>query len=439
MSRQAVRGNARAIAARKASAVRPTVIIIGPPWPRSAALRVIQNQVHYYRARGYFTIFIGVPFVWYFKHVPENSPNLCQGVTDLDARKIFVAAFDEALYESAAFRARHLRAFSRGTVLNWQVAMARAARLPQAELNFLRALRVDVLHVNHLYTLGFALDLREQLSAASSIPLILETHDIQSRLTHRKRDCNPRTRKSDTLARLIESEIELLRKATVLVHLSLDDCDFFRKRIPSKPQFHTIPALDERFMARLNSAPATMKPFDLLFVGQWHAANLDAMRWFFRRVWPLISRRGFTLKIAGMIGPMVEYKSPRLFEVFRHCFAGEVEDVIPYYRAARCVIAPMRWGTGISIKTIEALALGKSFVGTSTALRGLPAHRLKEAGIVPHVAPKSFARGIVRVLSSSAVPTLANLHAREDIFSLRESFASRDRALNAAIAGAPKT
>jgi hypothetical protein len=41
-------------------------------------------------------------------------------------------------------------------------------------------------------------------------------------------------------------------------------------------------------------------------------------------------------------------------------------------RAARCVSATMVSGTGISIKTIEALALGKPFVGTSKAYRGMP-------------------------------------------------------------------
>ena len=439
MSRQAGRGKARAIASRKISAVRRTVIIVGPPWPRSAALRVIQNQIHYYRSRGFFTVFVGVPFVWYFKHVPAKTPYLRQDVTDLDADKVLVASFDADLYESPAYLARHRRAFSRGTVLDWQVAMARASRLPRKEIDCLRARRVAAMHVNHLYTLGFALDLRKQLSAGGNIPIVLETHDVQSRLTHRKRDCNPRTRMPDALATLANSEIALLRNVDVLVHLSLDDYAFFRKRLPRKPQFLTIPAPDERFKSSLNSIATPIEPFDLLFVGQWHAANLDAMRWFFRRVWPLIARRRLSLKIVGMIGAMVEYRSPQLFESSRSFFAGEVEDLIPFYRAARCVIAPMQWGTGISIKTIEALALGKSFVGTTAALRGLPMDRLKKAGIVPYDRPKSFAEAIVRALTNEVELKRASTQAPEDIFSVRESFASRDRALDAALAGVLRT
>ena len=49
-------------------------IIVGPPWPRSGTARVIQNQIRYYRERGFFTVFIAVPFLWYSIHVAQN-PN----------------------------------------------------------------------------------------------------------------------------------------------------------------------------------------------------------------------------------------------------------------------------------------------------------------------------------------------------------------------------
>jgi hypothetical protein len=52
------------------------VIIVGPPWPRSAVVRVIQSQIRYYRDRGFFTVFIGAPFLWYFRHVPKMPEDL---------------------------------------------------------------------------------------------------------------------------------------------------------------------------------------------------------------------------------------------------------------------------------------------------------------------------------------------------------------------------
>ena len=43
-----------------------TVIITGPPWPRSGTGRVMQSQIQFYRSRGYRTVFIADPIRWNF-------------------------------------------------------------------------------------------------------------------------------------------------------------------------------------------------------------------------------------------------------------------------------------------------------------------------------------------------------------------------------------
>jgi glycosyltransferase involved in cell wall biosynthesis len=131
---------------------------------------------------------------------------------------------------------------------------------------------------------------------------------------------------------------------------------------------------------------------------------------------------------------MVKRDLPQLHDTFRSHFAGEVADLIPYYRAARCVIAPMVSGSGISIKTIEALALGKPFVGTSKAFRGMPMDRLKAAGVQAHDEPQAFADAIVHALFSEREAQALSRDAYDTVFSARASFAARDEALRAATA-----
>jgi len=410
----------------------PTVIIVGPPWPRSAAIRVIQNQVQFYRERGFRTAFVGVPFYWYVKHVPQSSKGLTEAINELDADKIFTAIFDQKTFDSAKYKASNRHALL-GTVLDWQVVIARAARLSDEDTDSLGDLRGTLFHVNHLYTLGFALDLRKRLFGANSkLPLILETHDVQSHLTHEKRDRNPGTGRPDSLRRLIRSETTLVEKADVLVHLSLDDMKFFQTCLPSKPQFLAFPTIDEKFRSIVRTASMPAEAIDLLFVGQWHPANLGALKWFFEEIWPLIARRHYKVRIVGQIGQLMQRSLPQLYDDFRSFFVGEVVDLVPYYRAARCVIAPMLSGTGISIKTIEALAMGKPLVGTSKAFRGMPIERLKEAGIQAFNDPQSFAQAISRSLSAEHDAAAASRAAYDDVFSARASFASRDEALRAA-------
>jgi glycosyltransferase involved in cell wall biosynthesis len=417
-------------AAENPAAQPPAVIIVGPPWPRSGTARVIQNQIQYYRERGFFTVFIAVPFFWYYMYVKE----MINGMSELGADRVITATLEQKRYNAAKYKASVRHVF-RGTALDWQVAIGKAARLSDEDIDFLSGLRAALFHVNHVYTLGFALNLRRRLfGGGSPLPIILETHDVQSHLLQNRGDRNPWTRRPDRLERLIKSETALLEKANVLTHLSVDDFKFFQTLMPSKPQFLVFPTIDENFSSIVNAAALPAETIDLLFVGQWHPPNLAAIKWFLERVWPLVADRRYNLKIVGPIGSMVQRELPQLHDTFRSCFVGEVTDLVPYYRAARCVIAPMVSGSGTSIKTIEALALGKPFVGTSKAFRGMPMERLKEAGMQAHDEPQAFADAIVHALCSEREAQALSRAAYDNVFSVRASFASRDEALRTATA-----
>jgi glycosyltransferase involved in cell wall biosynthesis len=419
-------------ASENLSAQPPVVIIVGPPWPRGGAARVIQNQIEYYRDRGFFTVFIAVPFHWEYIALARNPEKMLKGMNELGSDRMFTAILDQKGYNTARYKASIRHAF-RGTVLDWQVAVGQAAQLSGEDINFLSKLRPALFHVNHVYTLGFALDLRRRLlGRGSRLPVILETHDVQSHLLHERNRPNPWTRRPDAPQRLIESETALLKKANALIHLSVDDFKFFQTVMPSKPQFLALPTIDEKFSSVVNGGAPPSETIDLLFVGQGHPPNLAAIKWFLEMVWPLISDRHYNLKIVGLIGRMVQRELPQLYDTFRSFFVGEVVDLVPFYRATRCVIAPMVSGSGTSIKTIEAMALGKPFVGTSKAFRGMPMERLKEAGIQAHDDPQSFADAISGALSAEHKAGIASRAAYDSVFSTRASFAARDEALRVA-------
>jgi len=416
----------------------PAVIIIGPPWPRGGAARVIQNQIAYYRDRGFFTVFIAVPFHWSHISRDRNPMRMAEGMNELGSDRLFVAILEQKRYTLAKYKAS-VRHALRGTVLDWQVAIGRAARLSGKDIDCLRALHPVLLHVNHVYTLDFALDLRRLLfGGRSRLPVILETHDVQSHLLFERGIPNPWTRRRDRLKRLITSEVNLLKKVDVLIHLSVDDFKFFQTLLPGTPQFLALPTIDESFCASVSTSPAQGKMIDLLFVGQPHLPNVDAIKWFFEQVWPLIKDHGYNLKIVGDIQSLVKQKLPRLHDSFGSYFVGPVTDLSPYYRAAGCVIAPMVSGSGTSIKTIEALALGKPFVGTSKAFRGMPLDRIHRAGLREHDDPQAFAQAIANALCSQDLAGAMSRAAYDEIFSQRASFAARDEARHAAIgAGRP--
>ena len=123
----------------------------------------------------------------------------------------------------------------------------------------------------------------------------------------------------------------------------------------------------------------------------------------------------------GAIDGLVRQELPELYRTFRFCFVGPTAELAPFYSAARCVIAPMVSGTGISVKTIEALALGKPFVGTSKAYRGMPMDRIEQAGLQAHDTPQAFADAIVQALSAERLVSAASRAAYDSLFSLSSS------------------
>ena len=58
----------------------------------------------------------------------------------------------------------------------------------------------------------------------------------------------------------------------------------------------------------------------------------------------------------------------------RPVLLGPVPEAADFYRAVECVLNPMTGGTGLKIKTVEALAAGLPVLGTRDAFAGLPAN-----------------------------------------------------------------
>jgi polysaccharide biosynthesis protein PslH len=411
----------------------PAVIIVGPPWPRSGTARLMQNQIAYYRNRGYLTVFICVPIHSSFTETHADWQEIKDGMQELGAEYFFFPPIDHRRFIVEKYTAWVRHGF-RGTALDWIVFTAKSAQLSDQAIRFIGGLPVALMHVNHVFTLGFAQRLLQQsVRFGQHVPMILETHDVQSQRLQDRGEINPWTHRHDTLERLLHSEVAHLNKVKVLVHCSADDFHFFKQRLPHNQHILAMPTIDEAFVSTVNAVcPSSPDAIDLLFVGQNTDFNRASIQWFFEQVWPLIADRGYAVRIVGPVDKLVRKELPDLYQAFRSYFVGPAAELAPSYRAARCVFAPMVSGTGISVKTIEALALGKPFVGTSKAFRGMPMDRLEQTGLHAHDTPRAFAEAIIQALSNESASASASRAAYDDLFSKEAAFLSRDQALRAA-------
>ena len=98
--------------------------------------------------------------------------------------------------------------------------------------------------------------------------------------------------------------------------------------------------------------------------------NIQGMQWFIEDVLPMIVKSfpDFTLHIAGKGMPQWFYQH----QGKNLMIDGEVADAAKYQQDKDVLIVPLMSGSGIRVKIIEAMALGKTVISTSIGAEGIP-------------------------------------------------------------------
>ena len=265
---------------------------------------------------------------------------------------------------------------------------------------FLLAHNIKVIYANHVFQIMLAEKVANFL-ISNSRPrpeIIAETHDIQSSLNTKSLRRNTFSRVPDFYHQLIRDEISLLSKADKITHLSVTDMEFFSSRLPNKKHFLIPPTLSpivERKLTAMRSA-SSPKLIDFLWVGNDNPGNIQSVQWFFEYVMPYLSD-DLIINFVGTIRKHFIKNEPQIHAKYGHMLLGEVADVTPFYEAAKAVIVPVVFGTGVSIKFVESMCMGKPVVVTPLAFRGLSKALIERLPIKTAMTPIGFAKAMMQV------------------------------------------
>ncbi|MBR5419974.1 MAG: glycosyltransferase family 4 protein [Lachnospiraceae bacterium] len=243
--------------------------------------------------------------------------------------------------------------------------------------DFLKEHHYDILWAEYMY------NSRPLLSAPEGCKRVLDTHNVFSF----KRQMYEAVGYYDyEFALKKETEAEGLGRADTVVAIQEEEAEFFRSIAPEGVKVVTI---GENMPA---CEPFVADTKDILFLGSFYVVNRQGLKDFIDNILPLIKKKcpEAKLKIAGTICRHIQ-ESPD-YELL-----GIVDDVSEQYRSARVVINPVNYGTGLNIKSIEALSHGRPLVSHSVGVRGLRSD--------PPVAlvadePEAFADAVVSVLEN---------------------------------------
>jgi ribosomal-protein-alanine acetyltransferase len=139
----------------------------------------------------------------------------------------------------------------------------------------------------------------------------------------------------------------------------------------------------------------------MLFVGSFrHFPNLEAFRFFVEEVWPLVVRDIPGATAAVIAGPDPDrYWSGEVPDgVVLH---GFISDVRPFYAEANVVVVPTKVSAGTNLKVLEAMAMERAIVSTTSGCAGIGLEHRRDAWIADDA--EGFARGVVTLLNNAAL------------------------------------
>jgi sugar transferase (PEP-CTERM/EpsH1 system associated) len=149
----------------------------------------------------------------------------------------------------------------------------------------------------------------------------------------------------------------------------------------------------------------------IVFTGAMdYHANVDGVRWFAHKVFPLIHKH-VPSAVFAVVGSSPVPEVSALAEESGIIVTGRVPDVRPYLAHAAVVVAPLRIARGVQNKVLEALAMARPVVATENAVQGIPEAGV--AGVCIRSRPDEFADAVVERLSTPEAAPRGRLFVRE--------------------------
>jgi len=212
-------------------------------------------------------------------------------------------------------------------------------------------------HSSQLYWLKSVLENHSQVAVLAHN---LEHQIYQERL---KDSSNPLGKKvyqrEAQLVKQIEDDLAVTSKA--IWALSPHDANYFKQ--PGKTASVQVFELPSSATEPID--PNHPKTYDIGMVGSWiWKPNMDGLIYFFEQVYPHLPPH-LSIRVAGRGAEWLNDKYPNVE------YLGFVEDAQKFLAQAKAIAISSIRGSGVQIKTLEAIGLGKPVVATPFALRGV--------------------------------------------------------------------
>ena len=252
----------------------------------------------------------------------------------------------------------------------------------------------DIVHVESIFLTPYVPLIRKY----SDAKIILRAHNVEHLIWRQvAQSC------TNSLKRWYLKHLSLTLRAYELEHLNdydgvvcitKNDAEVFRQAGCRKPVV-SIP-----FGVDSGEVPSVeVEPDSLFHIGamDW-LPNQESIRWLLEEVWPVVHREvpQAKLYLAGRKMPS-QWMNATIEGV---SVIGEVPDAMYFIGSKKINVVPLLSGSGIRVKIIEAMSIGKTVITTTVGAQGID--YTDGENILIADTPEQFARQIKRCLDDDA-------------------------------------
>ena len=287
-----------------------------------------------------------------FQDIPENLRSAVDfRLVDINTSISAIKAVENLLFSNLPYNAE--RFISR--------------KFEQALIQLLNEKKFDVIQLEGLYLCPYIPIIRQYSTALISY----RAHNIEYEIWQRTALIATGWRRfylKHLSRRIKRFEKNFLNSYDVLIPITTRDGEILNALGNTKEQHTSQTGIDLSLMV----PKASKLEYPSLFhIGSldW-APNQEGLIWFLNQCWPKILTKYPELKfyVAGRNAP--EWFERRLYGK-NIVYMGEVEDAYEFINSKAIMVAPVFSGSGMRIKIVEGMALGKPIVTTSIGTEGI--------------------------------------------------------------------
>lgn len=221
--------------------------------------------------------------------------------------------------------------------------------------------RYDVLLVEYIWN-TYLLNPITQAHLPASI--WLDTHNVM----YQRYESAKKIGVSRQQAMTADQEAELLRRYSKIIAIQPEEAEEFARLAPNK-EIETIRVFPPAQLMPVAAPEAFVDgSIPILHVSACYPIAVGSLQWFLDEQWPDVLKACAAAHL-HVVGTVNREIAPREYPGVT--FHGFVQDLAPFYQHCRMVINPALAGSGLKIKSVEALAYGKTLITTDFGIQGI--------------------------------------------------------------------